>query len=189
MKKEFIFENKKIYMYDNVFSSQENYDLYAIISQLSFTRTNSDLAFNVSETKRKWVCNLGPHDVLFQFTLDKYSKTVDYIDWKTVKDIKQYINYSTPETVDLLHSDCNIFQENSYTILQYANYKWYPSWHGETIFYDQDSYDAIFTSVVKPGRTIIFDAAIVHSATAPSTLAEFPRFTIATKIIVEKNEC
>lgn len=187
--KEFNFNNKKIYVYDDAFSSQENFDIYAIISQLNFTRTNVDLSFNVNETNKKWICNLGQHDMLYQFTLDKYSKTIDFIPWEQVSDVRQYVNYSTSDTADLIHADCNTFQEGVYTILQYANYNWDPNWHGETIFYDSNSVDAIFTSTVKPGRVLVFDSVLMHSATTPSKIAEFPRFTIATKIIINKNEC
>lgn len=183
-KKSFKICEKDLFIYDNVFSSQEIYDIYAIISQLSFVRANSDISFNVAEHRKKWICNIGSHDLLYQATLEKYSKNIDAIDWQNISNVKQYINYSTPETVDELHNDSNFLQPKSYTMLQYTNYIWDVNWHGETIFYEDDSSDAVFTSIVKPGRVIVFDSAIRHSATAPSTLANFPRFTLATKILL-----
>lgn len=183
--------NKKIVVYDNIFSLHDCLDIYILIGGLPYFRTNIDLPLaGTSDIDTKFVSNIGSNDRLGQMLFEKYIKNIDELPIADARIMNQYINYSTPGTVDRLHADATSFHiDPTYTILQYANFRWEVDWHGQTVFYDDDHKEIVFSSVVKPGRVIVFDSTIPHSATAPSKLSEYPRFTIATKLVVSKNEC
>ncbi len=86
------------------------------------------------------------------------------------------------ETVDMIHCDCLAENDRQYTLIHYANWSWEANWHGETIFYDRQGKDAVAVVSLKPGRVILFNGNIPHSAIAPSRIASFPRYTIANKL-------
>lgn len=62
-------------------------------------------------------------------------------------------------------------------VLYYANLIWHHHWHGETLFYDDNAEEVIFTSIYKPGRIVIFDGDIPHSIRPQSVVAQHHRFT------------
>lgn len=177
-------EGKKIFVYDNMFSSQENIDIDYLINMSSFTRTNVDeSAYNIKKTELKWLSELDQKSLLSHKVFSKYTKAIDVLQWDKTKIARQYINHASSESVDLIHTDCSSDQTDYYTILHYANFKWDNNWHGETLFYNDSSSEVLFASTIKPGRVIVFNSSIQHSATAPSIIAEYPRYTIVTKII------
>lgn len=182
--------NKKIIVYDNMFSTQECLDIYLLIGGLPYFRTNIDLPVaGTRDIDTKFVSNIGINDRLGKVLFEKYTENIDEIPINDARIMNQYVNYSTHGTVDRLHGDCSSFHiDPTYTILQYANFRWETDWHGQTVFYDDNHEDIIFSSTIKPGRVVLFDSIIPHSATAPSKLSEFPRFTIATKLVIPKNE-
>lgn len=60
------------------------------------------------------------------------------------------------------------------TTIYYANPHWDPEWHAETIFYDRDG-EIAAAVIPKPGRIVIFDSLIHHSATSPARFCFEPR--------------
>ncbi len=183
--------NKKIVIYDNLFSNQESLDIFLLLGNFPYFRTNIDLPIaGIKDINTKFVSNIGQNDRLGQLLFEKYTINIDELPMSDARIMNQYVNYSTFGTVDQLHSDATSFHiDPTYTILQYANFKWEVDWHGQTVFYTDDHSEIFFSSVVKPGRVLVFDSTIPHSATGPSKLAEYPRFTIATKLVIPKNEC
>lgn len=67
------------------------------------------------------------------------------------------------------------------TVLVYLNKKWDNDWGGETIFYDDKCEDILYMSPLVPGRILIFDGSIPHSAKAQDFHAPPYRFTLAVK--------
>lgn len=190
-KKEFITPSeKKIFVYDGIFTNQECLDIYLAISGLPFFRTNIDLIVTGNQdVDVKFISNIGPNDILGNLFYNRYSKHIDELDFKYVKIMSQYVNYSVLGTVDRLHGDSSsLHADPTFTIIQYGNFKWDKDWHGQTIFFDDNYEEIIFSTMVKPGRVVVFDSTIPHSATPPSKLAEHPRFTIASKLVIQKNE-
>jgi Rps23 Pro-64 3,4-dihydroxylase Tpa1-like proline 4-hydroxylase len=53
------------------------------------------------------------------------------------------------------------------TFLYYGNLTWNPTWGGETIFHDDDMSAAACVSP-RPGRLVLFNAALYHRAGVPS---------------------
>jgi hypothetical protein len=87
---------------------------------------------------------------------------VNVLDWNKVAVTGQYINYSTSNTVDFVHSDISENHPNHYTLLHYANHTWDVNWHGETLFYSDNCQDVIYSQIIKPGTLVLFDSRIQH---------------------------
>lgn len=184
-KKVFKIEGKSIYVYDDVFNHQENIEIYALASQSPFIRTNLDNNFyNMKDLYLKWSCLLNDPNPLLFLLNKKYFENIEELKDKNVEIQRQYINFSTSETVDLMHIDSRPNAVNEYTILHYANFIWDKNWHGETVFYNSIGEEILLSTMIKPGRIVVFDSTILHSARAPSLFAEYARYTIASKITI-----
>lgn len=178
---------RKIVIYDDVFSMQENIDINNTVVHSAFKRCNVDIGgYNLKDTDVKWRSDILPEHLLTRLTLPRYASHIGSDVWKNLQVINQYINYATPITADLIHTDSCSSQDNAYTILHYANFKWESQWHGETIFYDDNFSEALYAVTIKPGRVVMFNSNIPHSATSPSTIAEYPRYTIVTKTFLKE---
>ncbi len=178
------YNGKKIFVYENVFDRRENLGLYNLIVNAPFTRTNIDVyLLNNKDFDSKWWSVISPDSKISSTINPKYMETLDALDWNKVAVTGQYINYSSSNSVDNIHAD--VFDEqNSYTILHYANHTWDVNWHGETIFYSDNCDEVIYTQIIKPGAVVVFDSRIQHSAVPCSSASASPRFTIATKLFL-----
>jgi len=177
-----ISENKKIHIYDDIFHLQDLQDIFAFVEQGEFKRTNLDLVyFNNQNVDYKWSRLIGINDHWFKRVIEIYNKHIDELKQPFTVE-RSYINFSTMETVDMIHCDCLADNTKQFTMLHYANWYWEPNWHGETIFYDDQGQDVVAAVSLKPGRVVFFNGNIPHSAIAPARIAAYPRFTIANKL-------
>ena len=64
------------------------------------------------------------------------------------------------------------------TFLYYANLQWTGRWGGETIFYDDDLM-AVAAVSPRPGRLVLFNAAIYHRAGVPMRICPTFRYTFS----------
>jgi hypothetical protein len=183
IEKEYSVENKKILVYDNVFSQQEVNEIYTLISQRPYRNHNVDDSLHHNKhIDVKWSSEIDEKELLLQTLLTKYSEVMPmFFDGKYAIN-RSYVNYATHGTVDLIHEDCAYYIKDNFTILQFGNFYWTSNWHGETVFYDSNMSEILFSCSLKPGRIIVFDSSIPHSARQPSKIAEYPRYTIAMKI-------
>jgi hypothetical protein len=181
------YEDKKIFVYENVFNQRENFKIYDLIVNCQFTRTNIDVYFvNNLDRDAKWWHVIDPKSELSGIINSRYMNAARELDWNNVAITSQYVNYGTSNTVDVLHSDdVSNSGKTSYTILHYANHNWNVNWHGETLFYSDNCQEVIYTQLIKPGTCIVFDSRIQHSASPCTIAAEHPRFTIATKLFLK----
>jgi hypothetical protein len=96
------------------------------------------------------------------------------------------VNLGIPTDCHQLHTDIagslTGFDE-CLSLLYYVNCDWNINWGGETLFYSNDLHNIEYTSIFKPGRIIIFDGAIPHSARPQAVLSTQHRFTLACKFI------
>ena len=176
--------DKKIAVYDDVFDYQECLEIYQFICQQPFIRSNLDNTFdNNKDINIKWSCLLKEPNSITNLLNQRYFDLPEFKN-KRIETIRQYINFSTADTVDMVHVDSLSSMTGAYTILHYGNFTWNINWHGETVFYDPPAGEIVFSTTVKPGRVVIFDSNIPHSARSPSKLADYGRYTIATKILV-----
>ena len=184
-KKEVIYDNKKITTYKKLFCRRETLAIYDEVVNAPFTRTNIDLyLINNKDRDAKWWSVIDPKSQLSQSINPKYVEMIDCLDWNNVAVTGQYINFGTSNTVDFLHADTIENNKKSYTILHYVNHTWDINWHGYTLFYDDHCEEIVHGEVPEPGKVVVFDSSIQHSSLAPSTIAEYPRFTIATKLFL-----
>ena len=185
IKKEFTYDDRKIFTYKDAFCRRETLAIYDEIVNAPFTRTNIDTYLvNNLDRDAKWWSTIDPKSELSSLINPKYMKVIDELDWSRVAVTGQYINYGTSNTVDFIHSDVTLNQKNAFTILHYVNHKWDINWHGYTLWYDDLCEDVIHGEAPEPGKIVVFDSSIQHSSLAPSTVAEHPRFTIATKLFL-----
>ena len=179
------YQDKKIYVYENVFNRRENLGLYNLIVNSQFTRTNIDVyLLNNLDRDAKWWSTVDPKGEISATINPKYIESVNVLDWNKVAITGQYINYSTSNTVDSIHADISEDHSNHYTLLHYANHTWDVNWHGETLFYSDNCQDVIYSQIIKPGTIVLFDSRIQHCAVPCTIAAEHPRFTIATKLFL-----
>ena len=85
-----------------------------------------------------------------------------------------------------IHCDAPYFVPKNKTLLVYLNPVWDPEWGGETVFYD-DELDAKCIVQPKPGRCVLFDGRIPHTAKAPGLKFLYNRFILAFKYM-DKND-
>jgi hypothetical protein len=175
-------KTKFIEIYDDAFSHQELKEIFFLINERSYLQCNLDDQLNNNLfVNKKWSSEISENEKLYHILMQKYYCLLN-LQNKKFRIIRHYVNCADSGTVDLIHEDAAWDSENFFTIIQYGNFKWNPNWHGETVFYNQN-YDEIIEAVsIKPGRIIVFDSKIPHSARTSSRIAEFSRFTIVTKI-------
>lgn len=186
----YLVEDRKITVYDEIFNQQEINDIYYQISQRPYLRCNlDDVLYHNHHSDIKFSSEIALSEPLSSILLKKYSQSISELaDPSKVEVIRHYVNYASDNTVDLIHEDCRMNKNNFYTILQYGNFVWDSNWHGETVFYNSNLDEILFSSVLKPGRIIVFDSRIPHSARPPSKIAIYPRYTIATKISIAEHK-
>ena len=81
--------------------------------------------------------------------------------------------------------------EGERVVLYYANLEWESAWYGETLFFNDNDTEVVFTVRYTPGRVLVFDGDIPHSIRPQSLLGPQYRFTVAVvykKIQEVKNE-
>lgn len=69
------------------------------------------------------------------------------------------------------------------TVVVFCNSHWASAWGGELMFYTNDKADLIKSVMPKPGRIVIFDGEIPHSAKAPNMSCAELRVTLAFKTL------
>jgi hypothetical protein len=109
--------------------------------------------------------------------IQEYIPTSVYTFWRS------YVNVGIHSDQHEIHTD--IWEPNTgITLLYYGNKTWDKNWGGSTLFLDDDCKDIIFTCSFIPGRLVIFDSSIPHTATSQHFSADPFRFTFATKFVL-----
>ena len=168
-------ENSKIIqIYDDVFDFSYKFKLYQCIKNSLFQIGWKDST--VIEKSYEFL-----HSAYSKEDMDKLeffkklenSPIMDHFEGLEYKHTK--VNLSTPSDANFVHA-----HPEKLAILYYVNLDWQDGWHGETIFYDENGKDIIFTSPYTPGRIIVFDATIPHAIRPQSTIGPKFRFTLAS---------
>lgn len=180
-------DGRKIHVFDNLLDYKAQYYFYRYIKNLSYKCNNVDLAVTASDTRLKLRSDITPEqeEVDMKFFDTIQSKTcLELIE--NYKIHSMYVNLGIPTDCHQLHTDIagSLTAPNEcLSLLYYANCDWNINWGGETLFYSNDLHNIEYTSIFKPGRIIIFDGAIPHSARPQSVSASQHRFTLACKFI------
>jgi Rps23 Pro-64 3,4-dihydroxylase Tpa1-like proline 4-hydroxylase len=92
--------------------------------------------------------------------------------------VRCYANAHTFGVEGYPHTDSR--KPGNYTTVIYINPQWKPEWAGETVFIN-DLGDIAYAVLPRPGRAVIFDGRIVHSARAVTRLCPALRVTLMFK--------
>ena len=128
----------------------------------------------------------------------KTQKPVSYLDeeWCHKKFFKNgigdYLSEFCPPKIDGAYINMGLHSENpdvhvdssikgDKTLIYYMNREWKHEWGGETIFLDDNSKEIEYITPFVPGRIIVFDSTIPHSARQQSFAGPLYRFTLAIK--------
>lgn len=163
---------KKIFVFDDVFELSYRQKLY----DFAVKETPYQLGWedNVDIENKEHIyfhSNVSLHQYEKLKLLETLKKTdvISFIQHKFP--YKFVINCSHPSDTNFAHSHVNT------TLLYYANRGWKPEWAGETLFFNEELSEVMYTSMYVPGRIILFDGGIPHSIRAQSRYAPQYRFT------------
>lgn len=165
---------RSIYIVDDAFTTEQHERLYGTVLN-SYYRIGFADTDAIERLTNKYLHSSWSHDDYQRFGVKDAIESLDIYD--KLKDCtldRVTINLSTPSDSYYPHT-----HHNQYSLLYYLNLDWKPEWAGETIFYNDSMTEAIYTSLYKPRRLILFDGAIPHSIKVQSSLAPHYRFTLA----------
>jgi len=187
-------DNYRIRVFDNFISYNDVSEIYLGCSRgLGFMDNNHDNPW--STTKPKQTCVIYPPSEQNQTASHS---VIHNLVTKTILNSKQFrffsethkvdsitLNKSSFGTSDLVHVDSN--DNNNYTILAYVNSEWNIDWGGETLFYDSNLQEIVKATIPKPGRVVIFDSTLPHSARPPQIHCQYSRCVLAIKLVKKEN--
>ena len=73
------------------------------------------------------------------------------------------------------------------TLLYYMNTRWDKDWGGETLFSNDNLTEVVYTSMVIPGRIVLFDSRIPHKPSIPTPRANAFRLTFVINFTKNTN--
>jgi len=102
---------------------------------------------------------------------------------------RYYINAFKFSDASLSHIDYCPSKSLCKTAIIYCNKEWDIDWGGETVFFDslEKSSEIIKSIIPKPGRMVLFDSNIPHSARVPNVLHAGYRYTLVYNFDSEFN--
>lgn len=78
-----------------------------------------------------------------------------------------------------VHLDSNV--PDHFTAIYYPQLAWHPNYAGETVFFNADGSDVIFSAYPKPNRLVVFPGVVPHVARAVSRACPELRVTLMFK--------
>lgn len=175
-------KNRKIVIIDNVFSFSEmsGFELEFLRAEYKIAGTN---AFEVQSIGNKRLVHYFSgndlHSIKF-FNESCVTVLKKYIPPEKFGFDVGYVNCGIHADQHGIHAD-DWHPQHGMTFLYYGNKNWNSHWGGSTLFYDDNCKDIIYTNAFIPGRVVIFDSDIPHSATPQHFAADPFRFTLALK--------
>lgn len=184
-KKEIVISDKKIEIFDDVFSYSEKsiFYVYALNSLYSISRSASGKPKDVKYGKTL-ACILSENDIK-NFLFFKTNFMKNFISKSEFKLIRARINLCLHTDVYNYHTDSH--DEECISFLYYINEEWKPEWEGETHF-SLDGQDIDYSCNFKPGRIVVFNSTIPHKSSQPSTKAEENRYVLNILFASPKHE-
>lgn len=93
--------------------------------------------------------------------------------------VRCYANAHTYGSDGSLHTDS--VSPRSFTSVYYPHDRWSPNWGGETVFFNQEETDIIFSVYPKPNRLVMFAGTIPHVARGVARICPVLRVTLMFK--------
>jgi len=185
--------NRNVYIHDKLLEHKDIIYLEQYAINSLYKHSNKDYLDVDKPVDYKWVCELTEEESRNIGLLDNIVRLPFFNSYSDIMIHRQYINCSTFDVIDRIHTDYSFNNKDKelkgdvYTALYYGNSVWQPDWFGETHFYNDDLSEIALSIMPKPGRLVIFDGAIPHSARTPSRGCPYPRYTYATKLFLKNN--
>ena len=178
-------DGRQIHIFDNAIDYKGKLYFYRFLKSLSYKCVNYDLGLPTSDHEPKLRSDITPqieNDLKF-FDSVNSPECSALIKEYSIKHM--YVNLGIPTDYNEIHTDVggSLLPPNNFmTLLYYVNLEWDLNWGGETIFYSEALDSIEYISYYIPGRIIIFDQAIPHSARTQTINANKYRFTLACKL-------
>jgi Rps23 Pro-64 3,4-dihydroxylase Tpa1-like proline 4-hydroxylase len=175
-------KNRKIIVVDGLYTFSE-------IS--GFELEFNSAQYKISGTNAYEIQNIGNKRLIHHYD-GGYLHSMKFFNEACVETLKKYISPSD-YAFDVGYVNCGIHADqhgihaddwhagHGKTLLYYGNKQWDKNWGGSTLFYNDDCQDIIYNCSFIPGRIVIFDSDIPHSATPQHFIADPFRFTLALK--------
>lgn len=167
---------------DGLFSTSEITGIHEGVLQLpySISQTNSTEVQNIED--RRMVARLQPQHLdrfdLIQGSRESHIRQAIPKEWQIWN---AYVNLGLKSDVQEVHVDAYDRDDQTRTLLYYANKRWDSHWGGETVFFDDASEEIEYVVRYRPGRIVMFDSVIPHLAHVQTPMGPRYRFTIAVK--------
>lgn len=175
-------EDKSIHVYDGIFDYSAISGIYAALSRGLYMLDNANRPDVQSLQDRKLVYRISPEilDNLHFFDGPLKSIIDELIPENEYNHFRSYVNLGLHTDNHEVHAD-HYYDRAGKTLLYYVNETWNRDWGGETVFLDDKAEEILYTSQFVPGRVVIFDSNIPHSAKPQSIDGPAYRFTMAMK--------
>jgi hypothetical protein len=182
-------DQRKIIMVDDLFTFSEISGIYASAINHKYSIYNSSEAEVQNLTNKRLGCPLEQNDYILEniFSGDRLDLLKDLSPQDTYNHWRSYLNLGIHSDTHLIHVD-EFSKSKGITLLYYVNRNWSSDWGGETLFYDDQRKEIIHCCSFVPGRIVIFDSSIPHSAKSQNHDAPPFRITLASKFIQEKQK-
>lgn len=177
-------DDRSIIVIDDAFTFSEISGNYANVISKEFKIYNSNEAEIQDLSDKRLGSPLYENDYLLNSIFSKQRLEIikNYIPQDLYTHWRSYINLGIVSDSHKIHVD-EFSIGKGITLLYYANRNWNADWGGETIFYDDKREKIKFVSPFVPGRIIIFDSSIPHSAKPQHLTGPTYRFTVACKFL------
>lgn len=173
-------DGKRISIYDSLLSKRELHALEDAFKKAPFVK--QEIAKPETANTPHWVLNLNSKEYQSTPLSERTALALtDYTEEATnYRPYRHYCNFASYG--DLLFSHRDSAESNSeITALWYITSNWDIEWGGETLFFNENQ-DAEAVVSPKPGRLVLFDSNLLHTARIPTRLCTQPRFSFAIKL-------
>lgn len=175
-------KDKTIQVYDGIFNYSEISGIYNALTHGTYILDNANRGDVQDMQDRKLVYRITPELLDKLHFFDGALNTIidEHIPENKYDHFKSYVNLGLYTDNHEVHAD-HYYDRAGKTLLYYVNEAWNRDWGGETVFLDDNAEEILYTSQFVPGRVVIFDSNIPHSAKPQSIDGPSYRFTMAMK--------
>jgi hypothetical protein len=174
-------EGRKIVILDGLFNFSEVAGIFTGVCGLPFRIGNLSETEIQSIPDRRLVCHLNEKALadLDFFSPERMKFFVPHLAGDS-SIYSVYVNLGLPWDDCGVHAD-HFFAKRGKTLLYFVNKDWKQDWGGETIFFDQQGVEIVYSQSYTPGKVLIFDSDIPHVARPQALAGPSYRFTLAVK--------
>lgn len=172
----------KVFVFDDILSSNEVVDLSTKLSSASFSMNaasgNETIDYNEVMTELDNADFV--YSKLYRIMLD--SVELFGVERENAECYEVLVNCNRFGGYSFMHQD--IIGDGYYSALYYINDKWEDSFGGETLFCNDDG-EPLECVTFKPGRLVLFPSKMKHIAGIPTEISGCFRYTLSVRLKVQ----